>query len=312
MYHFAANILCGVRGTKTANYGNRNSGWERGNMEDPIIVLLSLCGGLMLLQIVKWILSSRAARGKETSIGQCMTIGDREVQEDCYSSLVTGSGLMAVLADGMGKAFGGRIASRIAVDCLVDYFKEYHAFDNPQYYFRKAFHAANREILRELEDERRGGASVGAVLIRDFYLYYAVVGNVLVSVYRNEELVPVSTGHTIHTLAESRFSEGRISRQDALILLKNHRLFNYLGQEEFRDIELFDTPIKLNSGDLVVLMSDGVYELLSYQEIEAVLSEKTNCQDKALRLIETVNRQKQLNKDNASIILIEIGKGGSF
>ena len=50
-------------------------------------------------------------------------------------------GLVAVLADGMGKAYGARIASRTAVETFLDLFRDYNAFDNPQYYFRKSFHA---------------------------------------------------------------------------------------------------------------------------------------------------------------------------
>ena len=37
-----------------------------------------------------------------------------------------------------------------AVETFLDLFRDYNAFDNPQYYFRKSFHAANRAILREL------------------------------------------------------------------------------------------------------------------------------------------------------------------
>ena len=107
-----------------------------------------------------------------------MTIGGREVQEDFVGTLATQTGLVAVLADGMGKAYGARIASRTAVETFLDLFRDYNAFDNPQYYFRKSFHAANRAILRELGDEGYGAASVGVAMIRENWLFYAVVGNV--------------------------------------------------------------------------------------------------------------------------------------
>lgn len=273
------------------------------------IVIICLCGTIILLQFVKFLISKKRHTGEGMDIGRCMTIGGREIQEDCFGTLCTGSGVLAVLADGMGKLFGGRIASRIAVQSFIELFQEYNAYDNPQYYFRKAFHCANREILKALENERRGTASVGSVMIRNQYLYYAVVGNVKVCVYREGDLVPVSTGHTVHTLAQERFKEGKISRQEALAMLENHRLFNYLGQDGFRDIEIFDAPVRLKNGDMIALMSDGIYELLSFQEIEAVLSEKGSCQEKALQLIEAVNRHPQTAKDNASVVLIELGKG---
>ena len=54
--------------------------------------------------------------------------------------------------------------------------------------------------------------------------------------------------------------EGTITRQQALELLENKRLYNYIGQDGFEEIEFFDTPVRLKEKDIVVLMSDGLYE----------------------------------------------------
>lgn len=233
-----------------------------------------------------------------------MTIGKRDVQEDQVGTLTTEAGTMAVLADGAGREFGGRIASRIAVDTCVEIFKDYNAFNNPQYYFRKAFHCANKEIIKAVEDESRGRASVGCVMVRDQYLYYALAGNVKICVYREGSLVPVSVGHTVAVLAEQKFHEGKLSRQDAMRLLEDQRLYNYLGKDEFKDIEIFDAPIKLLAGDIIVLMSDGIYDYISTREIEAVLYQEVTCQQKAYELIEHINTSSA--EDNASVILIEV------
>lgn len=274
-----------------------------------VIGLLVAC--ILILEIVKLYAGrqKKPSQEKKIDIGKSMTIGSREVQEDQVDSLETDSGIMAVLADGAGQAFGGRIASRITVDTCMDIFRDYNAFNNPQYYFRKSFHCANKEILKALGEERRGSASAGCVLIRDGFLYYAVVGNVKVGVYREKTLVPVSAGHTIAVLAEQKFQEGTISRQEALSLLENQRLYNYLGQDGFKDIEYFDAPIRLKQGDIVVLMSDGIYELLGFKEIEEILGRTDDCQRKAFDIIELVNQNPAEAKDNASIILLGIGNG---
>lgn len=274
-----------------------------------VVVLMAVC--IVILEFVK-LFAGRPVRQERKSyidVGKSMTIGGREIQEDQVGTLETDAGIMAVLADGAGQAFGGRIASRIAVDTCMDIFKDYNAFNNPQYYFRKAYHCANKEILKVLGDERRGSASAGCVLIRQGFLYYALVGNVKICVYREGTLVPVSTGHTIAVLAEQRFQEGTISREEALTLLENQRLYNYLGQDGFQDIEYFDAPVRLKQGDIVVLMSDGIYELLGFKEVEAVLEEAADCQRKAFDIIELVNQNPAERKDNASIILLGIGNG---
>lgn len=277
---------------------------------DASYYVIALLGAIILiLEIIKMIYGTRKFSERTMDMGTCMTIGSRDVQEDQVGVHTTEAGTMAVLADGAGKVFGGRIASRIAVDVCIEFFKDYNAFNNPQYYFRKAFHCANREILKAVEDESRGSASVGCIMIRSGYLYYALAGNVKICVFREDSLVPVSTGHTVAMLAEKKFHEGKISRQDALELLENHRLYNYLGKDDFKDIEIFDAPVRLKARDMVVLMSDGIYELLGFKEVEEVLKKEESCQQKALEIIEKVNQNPSEDKDNASIILIDIGNG---
>lgn len=271
---------------------------------DHTYKILALLAAILILDLLKLLVRKRRPRGRGFDVGSCMTIGGRDVQEDQIGTLTTGSGTMAVLADGAGREFGGRIAARTAVDTCVEIFKDYNAFNNPQYYFRKAFHCANREIIKALDDESRGRASAGCVMIRDGYLYYALAGNVRICVYRDGSLVPVSVGHTVAVLAEQRFHEGKLSRQDALRLLEDQRLYNYLGKDDFRDIEIFDAPIKLSAGDIVVIMSDGLYECVGIREMEEVLCGNGSCQQKAYGLIEYVNTNPA--GDNASVILIGI------
>lgn len=279
-------------------------------ISDLFIILILLLIFMLVLLKLFFDMQETTKDKEKLDVGACMTIGGRDVQEDQYGWVTTAAGTMAVLADGAGKTFGGRIASKLAVDTCLDIFQDYNAFHNPQYYFRKAFHAANKEILKVLEDETYGSASVGCVLIRDGYLYYAVVGNVKVGVFRDGNLVAVSSGHTVAVLAEEKFREGRLSRQDAITMLENRRLYNYLGKDDFQDIELFDAPVHLKQGDIVVLMSDGVYDLLGYKEIELILEETTtDCNEKAFKMMESVNQNTSEWKDNASIILLEARNG---
>ena len=227
------------------------------------------------------------------------------MQEDEYGILETQVGVMAVLADGMGKHYGGKIASRAAVEVFKDIFDDGNAFYNPQYYLRKAFQGANREILSLIEDGR-GQACVAAILIKDNRLYYASAGNVKIAVYRNKELVPVTVGHTISMLAKKQYAEGKLSRQDAVSLMEHHRLYNYVGQDGFHDIEFFDTPIILNGGEYILLMSDGMYETVRWKEMEDCLEQEGTCQQKAFALVERVNQNDSEDKDNASVVVLRI------
>ena len=270
------------------------------------IVILAIYLFIFLLTAVRVLSPARAAGSvmRRFRVGRAMTIGTRQVQEDNYGICQGPDAFLAVLADGMGKSYGGKVSSRIAVETLKDMFTCYQSAENPAYFFQRSFRMANTAILDELDDGR-GGASVGAVLIRDNQLYYAVAGNVKVAVYRRGGLVPLSTGHTIDMLAEGKFMEGSITRQQALELLENKRLYNYIGQDGFEEIEFFDTPVRLKEKDIVVLMSDGLYEGTDWRRIEELLAGRGKLQQKAYEIIEAVNTGIQEEKDNASIVLVE-------
>ena len=273
-----------------------------------IIVILSLAGAALLFIRVQLALFSGKGNGGRSSLcetGASKTIGDREVQEDEYGITETEEGILAVLADGMGKHYGGKIASRTAVEVFQDMFEDRNAFYNPQYSFRKAFQGANKEILNQLE-ENQGCASVGAAMIRDRKLYYAVVGNVKIAVYRNHELVPISSGHTINVLAKQKYEEGKLSRQEAVSLLDHHRLYNFVGQDGFHDVEFFDTPIALHGGEYVLLMTDGLYEAARWKDMEECLEGEGSCQEKAYQLVELVNQSEEEEKDNAAVVLRQV------
>ena len=275
-------------------------------MEREEIVILAIYLFIFLLTAVRFLFPARAAGRvmRRFRVGRAMTIGTRQVQEDNYGICQGPDAFLAVLADGMGKSYGGKVSSRIAVETLKDMFTCYQSAENPAYFFQRSFRMANTAILDELDDGR-GGASVGAVLIRDNQLYYAVAGNVKVAVYRKGGLVPLSTGHTIDMLAEGKFMEGTITRQQALELLENKRLYNYIGQDGFEEIEFFDTPVRLKEKDIVVLMSDGLYEGTDWKRIEELLAGRGKLQQKAYEIIEAVNTGIQKEKDNASIVLVE-------
>ena len=274
-----------------------------------ILLVLGLTGVILLILRIKFEIHNSQRVSKRNRLGcesgASRTIGGREVQEDEYGITETAEGSMAVLADGMGRHFGGKIAARTSVQVFLDMFEDRNAFYNPQYFFRKAFHGANRQILNQL-DESQGSASVAAVMVKERKLYYAAVGNVKAAVYRNQELVPVTSGHTINVLAKQKYKEGKLTRQEAVSLLDHHRLYNYVGQEGFRDVEFFDTPITLYGGEYVLLMTDGLYETARWKDIEDCLEEEGNCQEKAFKIIDLINKCEEEEKDNAAVVVLQI------
>jgi len=256
---------------------------------------------LFLVMVGFHVLRSREVYSEATfELGAASTLGTREVQQDYFGTKKIHSTLLMLLADGIGE--NGDSAAKLAVDTFRDLFNDNGATEKPQYFFKRAANATNKKIVNTLE-ERQGETSIAAVIVEDSRFFYMLVGNSRIAVFRDGDLIPVSQGQTVDVLARHRYDEGKISKRDTLALLSEHRRYNVLGQDSFQEIEIFDKPIELQRDDLVVLMSEGVFNTLNWTEIEQALENKTSAKDAASDVISCVNRSPRVDKDNASILV---------
>ena len=239
-------------------------------------------------------------RNTRFKLGAASSFGTRAVQQDYYGVKELEGALLVVLADGLGQC--GDLAAKFTVDTFRNLFVNKAVLDKPQYFFRRATNVANSQILNALE-ERQGESSVAAVMINDSKLFYVLVGNCRVAVFRNGDLIPVSEGQTIDVLARHRYEEGRISKQQTLALLDKHRRYNVLGQDSFEEIELFSKPLNLKPKDLIVVMSEGVFNTLRWKELEEILEQGDPPQILAETVIERVDKSAMVDKANATVLI---------
>ena len=249
-------------------------------------------------------LNNKKSGLKIHGIAKSMTIGSRELQEDAVDFAVKDDGFMLVLADGMGREYAGRISSNLAVGTFKSFFQSMNVWEKPQYYFQQSFSMANQKILTELDDQY-GGAAVAVALVRGNKLWYALAGNVQIAIFRDGDLISITNGHTIGALAMDKWRKGSISRSDALRVHENKRIYNYLGQDGFKDIESMD-EVELKAGDSIILMSDGVYDCLRWRDIEDCLKYSNTVDDTVYKIVELVNENDGHDKDNASVVLARL------
>ena len=237
-----------------------------------IKIILVLGVLLIILLIIRNILLKRINK-KDLEIAQEVTIGYEEIQEDYVDIIAEAYGTLAVLADGLGKNEAGRISSIVAVKTIIKMFKEEGNVDKVTYFFNKVFKKANHEIVNRVEKDK-GGASVLSVIVTNNLLNYALVGDVMLAIFRNKELIKLSSGHSISEVAQKEYYKGKLQKTEALYALKEKKLLYYVGQESFKNIEICESPIELYKNDIVVLMSRGVYEGLRWVEFEEILADK--------------------------------------
>lgn len=276
-------------------------------MTDAMSVLVGMSAVLLLLFFCRCLCGwSGKDRGKVNGpeIGIAQTTGNRQVQADVAQAWTNRAGTMAVIADGIGSANTGAVCARIAADAILDRFEPYRQLNDPLYFFRSAFWEANQRIQRTV-GERRGGASAGAVFLDRSHLYYAVAGDIRIAILREGELIPLSKGQTLDVLAAQAYEEGKISKQDMLWSMEDKRVWNYLGQDGFQEIEICDLPIALKGGDKVLLMSKGIFEELSWSEAEDIIVGAASSQELAERMVDAADQKKDPQGENGSVILLQ-------
>lgn len=261
---------------------------------------------IMLLLIRDYLLKKINKRDLE--IAQEIIIGCEEIQEDYTDIVSSENGTLAVLADGLGKNEAGKISSITCVKTITKMFKEEGSKEKLIYFFKKAFNKANHEVIKRVERDK-GGASVLSVIVNGNLLYYALVGDVMLAIFRNKELIKLSDGHAMSEVAKKEYYNGNLQKSEAMYALKEEKLLYYVGQESFQDIEISESPIELYKNDIIVLMSRGIYKSLRWIEFENILNnKKANMEEICEEIIENIESNSQ-NNCNGSIVLMKyVGK----
>lgn len=237
---------------------------------------------------------------EDLEIAKQIVIGSEEIQEDHLCVVRRNYGTLAILGDGFGKNGAGRVSSNVAVNFIARIFEREDSTDKIAYFFRKAFMKANYEVKQRIERDA-GGTSVTAALIKNNFLHYALVGDVMLAIYRKGELVRISEGHNISEVAKNEYYKGNIKKEEAIYTLKKEKLLHYIGETSLDNIEMSDIPIQLNKGDIVVLMNRGIYESIRWVKLEEVLKDKSKDLDRKCEIIVEELDQKR----NGSIILMK-------
>ncbi|TKI54107.1 serine/threonine-protein phosphatase [Brevibacillus antibioticus] len=271
----------------------------------PYLVVLGVIIAITLLFRLRAALIQQE-KNPVIQIGNGQTIGRREEQDDYFSTATSSHGTIAVLADGISGLANGRLASTLAVTTFI---REFTKLDNPKHmslFFSRAASLANSEILQTLRGSRGGTTLVAGVIVED-KLYWGAVGDSIITVFRNGEFIPINQKDIYESVLEARFLSGEITKDEALEHPQKKQLINYLGYDNFQNIEIGREPFPLEKGDKVILCSDGVYDTLTEMELEQILFQNIAAHDAADQIIEAVESKQKANQDNATILILEKG-----
>ena len=211
-------------------------------------------------------------------------------------------GRFFIVADGMGGHAGGQEASRIATAIIQNYLEQ--NWDSPlssEVLLKEAVKKANLGIIEDQRNhpERRDmGTTVVVLIFRDENPWCAHVGDSRLYRLRSSHLEQITDDHTWVGMA---LKKGEIDAEQAKFHPWRHVLSQCLGREDLQQIDIQEFEIQ--SGDRLLICSDGLTEEVSDAQIQNALSNLNSCDTTAKELIDTAKTAG--GSDNITVVIVE-------
>jgi len=226
----------------------------------------------------------------------------RSNNEDAF--LVKPEIMLCAVADGMGGAASGEVASRMFCDTALELFPQ----ANPQSEedtvktMQAVFQLANVRILSKANQEpEHNGMGCTAELLKfvDQRFVIGHVGDSRVYLFRQGQIKQITKDHS---LVQEQLEQGIISTIEA----KKHSLRNIILRAVGIDESLAVDFIKGKTlpGDIFLLCSDGLSDMIDDSAIQEVLSLPADLQQKTDALIQSAKSAGGL--DNVTVVLCEV------
>jgi len=226
----------------------------------------------------------------------------RKNNQDCVytSDAPTGDLLnVFIVADGMGGLAAGEMASRTAVNTMLDCIRS-SSERNPAVSLKKAVRSANRAVYaRSLEDASREGmgTTVVACTFIENVCQIINVGDSRMYVISPRSIRQITVDHS---LVEEMIRRGGLARERARNHPEKNVITRAVGVKPDVEPDIF-TQV-LESGDTVMLCTDGLTNMVTDERIKQIVDGSSDIATAAEKLVKEANENGGL--DNISVVLI--------
>ncbi len=242
--------------------------------------------------------------------------GKRDNQEDYYAFAdaaepgdVSLEKLLLVVGDGLGAHAGGSVASYIGVNAFVRAFHE--QVGSPSWRLRSAVDTAN-ETLGYITSRMPSvappmGTTMLAALTSKDHMEWISVGDSPLFLYRKGSLIRLNADHSLTPLLEERVKQGQMTEEEAAHHPDRHTLQSALLGYPIALIDFPPEPLPLQSGDIIIAASDGIFTLTN-KALEELLgfgrhTTADKITDAILFAVRRINFERQ---DNLTVGIVKI------
>ncbi len=218
--------------------------------------------------------------------------------------VVGARGSLFMVADGMGGAAAGEIASSMAAQEIFDHLARVWTHDpenTPEQFairMREAVEHANAEIhayAGEHPEVRGMGTTLTAAGVHGPHLFLAQVGDSRAYLIRDGMAFQLTKDQS---LTQRLVDAGELTEEEAETNARRNIILQALGPDPRVKVVL--SVQKLNRGDVLVVCSDGLTGLVRKTEIAAVVSSETNLAQVCETLIDLANERG--GPDNITVV----------
>jgi PPM family protein phosphatase len=204
------------------------------------------------------------------------------------------------VADGMGGARGGEIASKLAASALGS-----QALGTGEERVDALIQEANRRVYeRGAEDSSASGmgTTITVALVEDGAVTIGHVGDSRAYLIREDGIEQLTDDHS---LVAELVRSGKLSPEEAVTHPQRSVITRVLGTDPEVDVDTFSVPAQL--GDLFMICSDGLTSMVGDETILDVLRRRRDDLEAAAKeLIEKANRSG--GEDNITVVFFEIAE----
>ena len=243
-------------------------------------------------------------RHAPTAIGQIQ--GARESQQDAAKCLEWQPGKhLLVVADGIGGAAGGEVASEAAVSGFVNAFSLSTAGDIRNRLLL-ALDCANMAVGKRLQQDpalNGMGTTLIAVVIADASLLWLSVGDSPLWLFRNRSITRLNENHSLGGLLDMQAQAGEISAAQAAHSKQRGVLLSAIQGDNIPHLDAPSEAIPLLPGDTVIAATDGIETCTGDDLCDIVTAGKPPAEDIVGAVLDAVADYERPGQDNATLIV---------
>jgi serine/threonine protein phosphatase PrpC len=208
-------------------------------------------------------------------------------------------GMLMVVADGMGGSQAGEVASRLAVQTVIQVYREGQGA-SPLDDLYRAVEAANHVVHAEsvAHPQMSGmGTTCTALVVRGHDAYLSHVGDSRAYLAKNGRLRQLSQDHS---LVAQLVRDGQLTAEQARSDPRRNVVTRSVGVGAQVEIDAQRFDALLTEGDTLLMCSDGLHGLVSDDELLGVMT-AASLDDACLRAIAMANSRG--GHDNITVLM---------